>query len=203
MKYFYDLFTYPKNIFSATTPGWIFEIRTHQFLKQGTPIQLFRICGRRAVKNLLYDNHTASTASLGAIVKKPEDSEEAISISDAVEESTSCSGQVVNEPTEDTGTVQTTSDSTTEVTTEPPVYMLAGIEVDDHGWQISGEHILSSCRPHAHPRSQSTVATVVATEATALVRTHVSARKHLDVDPVSIWHEGLVEERRDGCPRIH
>ena len=120
-----------------------------------------------------------------------EDSEETISISDAAEESTSCPGQVVNEPTEDTGTVQATSDSTTEVTTEPridwctedtdigepPVYMLAGIEVDDHGWQISGERILSSCYSHAHSRSQSTVATVVATEATALGLTLVRCPK--------------------------
>jgi len=118
------------------------------------------------------------------IVDGIQDSEETVSISDTAEDSISDSEEITAIPTEDMEDRQDTPDSTTmEVAPgpctdwstedtdigEPPTYMLAGIEVDDNdGWQVTGEHILSSSRPDIQPRPQSTVATVVTTTATAL-----------------------------------
>ena len=63
---------------------------------------------------------------------------------------------------------------------EPPVYILTGIEVDnDDGWQVSGEHILPPCLPHAQLSFQSMVATVVASTATALSLALVRCTKPL------------------------
>lgn len=104
------------------------------------------------------DTSGSLTTSANTIVNKIECSEETIPISDVVEESTSDPEQTIACPTEDSGTLQTTSGSATEAIREPrtdwstedtdigepPVYMLAGIKVDgDDGWEISGGHVPS------------------------------------------------------------
>jgi hypothetical protein len=109
---------------------------------------------------------------------------ETISISDAAKESSSDSAQTIDAPTEAAEDLEPPSDesgsgaapqSLTDWSTEdtdigePPLYMLAGTEVDDDdGWQVSGAHALSVCGSHAQLSPQSTVATVVPTTATAL-----------------------------------
>ena len=139
------------------------------------------------------DTADRSTVPTEAIIDEIEDSEETISINNTAEGSASDYEQTIDTPTEDTEDIQATPDLismeatpepcidwSTEDTDigEPPVYMLAGIEIDDDDdWQISGQYIPSTRRPHAKPLSQSTVATVVATTATALGLTLVRCTK--------------------------
>ena len=79
----------------------------------------------------------------------------------------------------------------------PPVYPLTGIEVDhDDDRQVSGEHVLPLCWPHAQPCSQSTVAAVVPTTATALGLTSVRCTK-----PPPAW-SSLHSAQRIGRGRV-
>ena len=127
------------------------------------------------------------------IFDKMEDSEETTSISDAAGASTPSYDQDIDAPTKVTEDIRTPNSTTAETAPEPriewstedtdigepPVYMLAGIEVDDDdGWQVSGECFLFSYYPHAHPRPQPTAATVVFKTVTALGLTLARDTKH-------------------------
>ena len=130
----------------------------------------------------------SSAGHANVIFDKIEVSEETTSVSDAAESSTSNYDKAIG-TTKVTEDPQYAPNSTTAETTpepciewnaedtdieEPPVYMLDGIEVDnDYGRQVSGEYLLSPCHLYAHPRPQSTVATVVFKTATALGLTPV------------------------------
>jgi len=137
----------------------------------------------------------SSVGHAGIIFDKIEDSEETTSISDAAETSASSYDQAIDTSTKGPEDLQHAPNSTTVETApeprierstensdigEPPLYILAGIEVDnDGGWQVSGEYVLSPCHLHAQPRPQSTVATVVFKTATALGLTPVRYTKSL------------------------
>jgi hypothetical protein len=56
MAYFYRIFQ------ASPAAEWIFQLRMHQLFPRRRTVRLFRICGRRAGVNLIYDDYTLSGA---------------------------------------------------------------------------------------------------------------------------------------------
>ena len=74
MQDFHDLFV--ASPITATSAGWVFELRMHQLLRKARTVQLFPIRGHRADVNFIYQDYTASKKKIDPTDLQLVDSEE-------------------------------------------------------------------------------------------------------------------------------